>query len=560
MASAATPTPSPTAPAADPTCSRGIKDATGAACCPSAPCGGKCGGTGCGAVPKLAANCCVTTIASAKRPCSGYAAPCALRAPTAAPTSAKRTSAKPTYVPSAAPTALPTAAPTTAQPTSEPSTPEPTAEPTAEPTTEPSSADALTPHPTPGDGADATTPEPTSDVDAPTSEPTAPAPSTDVPTGVPTATPVAVEAPWPTSQTTRAPTRASDPYCTRGGMPHPNGDQCCKGGCTRCGKADCATDKLGADNCCATTIAKSGRSCDDNVAPCNINHNRPTQPPLRPAPVRRKTTVGMLAGPPTSMSQREKLYSLVPDAQLVYLKVPDLLDPNCYDMVAGGLDSGLKMQVVLEFLDSKYINDATHVNLDAIVRGDYDEHLKNFALKGVADTREIHVRPLHEFNGNWYPWGVFRKGNSLELFQQAYVHVVTLLRSFSPPFKYQFSYNLSNAGGNIPLAAFYVGDDYVDQICISVYNFAGVSGKPSHSLTTILQDTYDKLSVLGPPLCIAEMSTTSYGLNKPQWIKDTWDALAKHFTRITTINWFFENKTKPTRNWDLNTKASSCAV
>eukprot|EP00611_Tribonema_gayanum_P001558 TRINITY_DN11134_c1_g1_i1.p1 TRINITY_DN11134_c1_g1~~TRINITY_DN11134_c1_g1_i1.p1 ORF type:complete len:261 (+),score=68.62 TRINITY_DN11134_c1_g1_i1:1239-2021(+) len=199
-------------------------------------------------------------------------------------------------------------------------------------------------------------------------------------------------------------------------------------------------------------------------------------------------------------------YSLVPDAQLVYLKVPDLLAPNCYNMVAGGLDNGLKMQVVLEFLDAKYINDATHVNLNAIVRGDYDEHLKNFALKGVADTRKIHVRPLHEFNGDWYPWGVFRKGNSLELFQQAYVHVVTLLKSFSPPFKYQFSYNLSNAGGNIPLAAFYVGDDYVDQICISVYNFAGISGKPSHSLTTILQDTYDKLSVLGPPLCIAEIA------------------------------------------------------
>jgi hypothetical protein len=36
---------------------------------------------------------------------------------------------------------------------------------------------------------------------------------------------------------------------------------------------------------------------------------------------------------------------------------------------------------------------------------------------------------------DWYPWGVFREGNTLDDFRRAYKHVVDLLRGTGAPFK-----------------------------------------------------------------------------------------------------------------------------
>ncbi|CAM9121118.1 unnamed protein product [Chrysoparadoxa australica] len=64
------------------------------------------------------------------------------------------------------------------------------------------------------------------------------------------------------------------------------------------------------------------------------------------------------------------------------------------------LDEDKELIVNIEFFDD-------HDNLKGIVAGDYDVELDQFIEDAKRDGRSFTVRTIHEFNGNWYPWGVF---------------------------------------------------------------------------------------------------------------------------------------------------------
>ncbi|KAG5192096.1 hypothetical protein JKP88DRAFT_251072 [Tribonema minus] len=297
-----------------------------------------------------------------------------------------------------------------------------------------------------------------------------------------------------------------------------------------------------------------------------------------------------------SIYDRERAYRVSIDSILVYQPVQGLR----WDWIKGYLNDGFKVQLVIEFREY-------YANLGSIAGGKYDWELINFAQDAKKDGRQITIRILHEFNGDWYPWGVFRNGNSIDQFKNAFRHVVSVMRSQGMPAKYQLSYNVKNANNNgTPLSAFYPGGDYVDQvsavllyawlmytaedagasykntmrqrlhsmrrndhracpaaaqICVSAYNFAGTSQWHAsfESFHDVLADTYKQIVDFtggGKPLCIAEMSSTSYGGDKSRWIRDAWNTLAYTFTKVTTINWFLERQSdkSPPLDWDLDTQ------
>ncbi|KAG5180974.1 glycoside hydrolase superfamily [Tribonema minus] len=349
----------------------------------------------------------------------------------------------------------------------------------------------------------------------------------------------------------------SDPYCVDGIVAN-SGSICCDRGCTLCGKPNCSTDALGADKCCGAKIKKSKLSCDKHTAPCAVNRDRPFK--VKPNTIRRKTIVGAYPGGSADMTlyQRQAAYGMQFDAQMVYMNVEaaygiqfdaqmvymnveaaygmqfdaQMVYMNVEDMtfewqVRPLLERGLKVQAVLEFYD----------NLTNIAAGAYDDKLKTFGADAAADGREVTIRMLHEFNGDWYSWCAFSPGNSVALFKQAFAHIVQVLRKTGGNFKFQLSYaavNATPAGSTTTLKDFYTGlEPYVDEICVSAYNLCGVKYTTNRSLMTVLDPWY----------------------NQPQWIKDTWATLATKYTQFQTVNWFLENKPVLQRDWDLNTQA-----
>jgi hypothetical protein len=256
-----------------------------------------------------------------------------------------------------------------------------------------------------------------------------------------------------------------------------------------------------------------------------------------PAVVSKQRSIGMHPGGGKSIFERNREYGTQVDTLLMYQKVKYLQ----WSWVRANLDAGLQVTVVLEFMDD-------YPNLRDIADGEYDWQLRKFAEDAQRDGRSFRLRPLHEFNSNgWYPWGVYSGGsNSVQAFKDAYRHVVKLFKSYRLNAKYQLSYNSKT----IPVSAretfrdFYPGDDVVDEICVSAYNFQGTDKwhTVSTSIGDVIRPWYDAMSFNKKPLCIAEMSSTDAKGTKHLWIADTWRSLARDFPRVMSINWFLHNK------------------
>jgi Glycosyl hydrolase family 26 len=94
---------------------------------------------------------------------------------------------------------------------------------------------------------------------------------------------------------------------------------------------------------------------------------------------------------------------------------------NYTEIIKPYLDAGYKVVLNLEFVE-------TFPNLNATATGRYDKWLYDFAWQVTHDGRPITIRPLHEFNGNWYNWGTYSgAGNSIESFKAAWMYVLLVL-------------------------------------------------------------------------------------------------------------------------------------
>jgi hypothetical protein len=224
-----------------------------------------------------------------------------------------------------------------------------------------------------------------------------------------------------------------------------------------------------------------------------------------------------------------------------------------YTKVVQFLDRGYDVILNVEFLDS-------FANLRSISQGLYDSYLIALCNAIKKDGRTIWIRTLHEFNGDWYNWGVLYPGNSLADFVPAWQHVVQVFRDQNAPVKFQLDYNRINGkNDNTPFSSFWPGDSWVDMAVITCYNRAGTDQYHPASSWQEFKDlftaAYNQVCALtSKPVGVAEMATTTYGGDKPQWIINTFNSIAKDFPRVTQVTWFLLNKVVGgvTWNWDLN--------
>jgi hypothetical protein len=159
-----------------------------------------------------------------------------------------------------------------------------------------------------------------------------------------------------------------------------------------------------------------------------------------------------------------------------------------------------------------------------------------------------------------YPWSLYNGGsNSVQAYLAAFRHMATVIRNTGANVSIQQAYNSMNVGGSDSMQSMYVGDQYCDEVTVSAYNFACLTGGQSQGIDQILKPWYEvMLQTNSKRLGVSEMSSTGQcGVDKPQWIADTWYKLALDFPRIQTINFFFVNKGR--EDLDLNDGAQLAA-
>jgi len=187
-------------------------------------------------------------------------------------------------------------------------------------------------------------------------------------------------------------------------------------------------------------------------------------------------------------------------------------------------------------------------SLSEILRGRYDDYIQNWALDLKEISGPIFFRPMHEMNGNWYPWCGGVNGNRAEEYIAAWCYIKSIFNEarndqlmwvWSP-----YVHSVPSEPGN-ELRRYYPGLKEVDWLALDGYNW-GKTQVWSNWLgfKEIFEEAYEELASLAPekPMMIAEVGCAEEGGNKGDWIEEAFQILKERFPKIETFVWFNTNK------------------
>jgi beta-mannanase len=182
-------------------------------------------------------------------------------------------------------------------------------------------------------------------------------------------------------------------------------------------------------------------------------------------------------------------------------------------------------------------------NHAAVLSGKYDAYILKWARAIKNWGKSIFLRPMHEMNGNWYPWCVNHNGNT-------YVSFIAVWKYLVDKFNAVGAYNVTWVWcpGNVSLPSSnsikrcYPGDEYVDWLGVDGYNF-GTSqawGSKWESFREMFKSVYNEITGLSrKPLMIGEFASSEIGGNKANWISDALGSqLKNNYKRIKAVVWF----------------------
>jgi hypothetical protein len=181
--------------------------------------------------------------------------------------------------------------------------------------------------------------------------------------------------------------------------------------------------------------------------------------------------------------------------------------------------------------------------LKRILDGHYDDYIRDFGQLLSGFSRTVYLRPMHEMNGNWYPWCGPVSENSAELYIRTWRslhHMVSKetgagLRWVWSPYAASFPPNAHNA-----MERYFPGEDVVDWLGLDGYNWgAAPQGAGWQSFAQIFHAAYHTLAALSPkPMMIAETACNEHGGDKAAWIRQAFADVKTAYPRVRLLVWF----------------------
>ncbi|HVF78852.1 MAG TPA: glycosyl hydrolase [Solirubrobacteraceae bacterium] len=208
-------------------------------------------------------------------------------------------------------------------------------------------------------------------------------------------------------------------------------------------------------------------------------------------------------------------------------------------------DSGRLPLLTWEPQDPQQGPEQPAYRLASIAAGAHDAYIASFA-RGLRDLgTPVYLRPMHEMNGNWYPWAGGVNANTTGDFVQAWQRMHRIFAAEGAGnVRWVWSPNNFDASPAYPMEAFYPGASFVDVLAADGYNWG--STRPQfggwQTFAQVFQVVYDRLKALGPqPIWMAEVGTAPNGGDKPAWIRDMFTR-AQGMDRLQALVWFNEFK------------------
>ena len=189
--------------------------------------------------------------------------------------------------------------------------------------------------------------------------------------------------------------------------------------------------------------------------------------------------------------------------------------------------------------------------LRKIVRGKHDDYVRTWARGLKRYGKRVFLRPMHEMNGTWYPWGGTVNGNSPTAYRKAWRRIH---RIFSRVGAHNVRWVWSPLADDVPsdnrFERYYPGNAYVDVLALDGYNWG--TSEPGYggwrSFRQIFAKPYRRLARLArKPVWIAEVGSAAEGGDKRVWTRSMFRRLNRGFApRVRAVVWFHTNKE---RDW-----------
>ena len=163
--------------------------------------------------------------------------------------------------------------------------------------------------------------------------------------------------------------------------------------------------------------------------------------------------------------------------------------------------------------------------LALIAAGVFDDYIRAWAQGAATYRGPLLLRPLHEMNGFWYPWSVGVNGNTSTQFVAAWRHLHAVFdEAGASNVKWVWSINTLDglpAGSAAELRALYPGDDVVDWVGVSGYNWGQSYPWSSwSSVERVFGRTLTEIRRLGKPILITEVGSSKKGGDASAWLRD----------------------------------------
>ena len=176
-----------------------------------------------------------------------------------------------------------------------------------------------------------------------------------------------------------------------------------------------------------------------------------------------------------------------------------------------------------------------------VVRGGRDRSLARVVrqMRGLVPSPIL--RPMPEPNTRWYAWPGTVSGNSPDDYVAAWRRVHRVAKRASGGWVKvmwaPYHRNIPARAANAP-AAYFPGDEYVDLVGASGYNFGRQRGLRWISPSGLFTSSYRTITGLSDrPFWIAETATTARGGSKAGWMRAL-AALPARLPRLNGIVWY----------------------
>ncbi|MBT5954216.1 hypothetical protein HOG98_05795 [bacterium] len=183
----------------------------------------------------------------------------------------------------------------------------------------------------------------------------------------------------------------------------------------------------------------------------------------------------------------------------------------------------LKKGVVSHIVWEPWIwNDSEALKLKAIIKGDWDEYIKEWAVQVAKLEYPIFIDFAPNFNNQDIPWSVFQNYKRPKSYKNAYRRVVDIFReegAINAIWVWSYSnQNSPETRWNNPNKA-YPGDDYVDWIGVTGYNRGDINNHHWESFEDLFKQGVKqaKLRYSSKPVMISEVGTVKNGGDKSEW-------------------------------------------